>query len=224
VALSWLPDGSADSVRWALDRVVPELSDCAITLLPWIDQSNPTWWRRSARLNDEYVAKFAWSKSAAERVWHEAQVLRVLDSQVPAMRTPSPIASSSDPVLLVTKWIEGNPLTYDRVKVADRTWLANTANEIALFLSELRRPRVLAEMEEAHGPLPISEPQGTTEAIRQRLSPWLRADQTPLITKWCDWVDRTLDSPQLPSALNTVRAATNKTPRYVALHSTVLPL
>jgi aminoglycoside phosphotransferase (APT) family kinase protein len=198
MALSWLPDGSLDSIRWALDRVAPELSDSNITLLPWIDQSNPTWWRRSARLNDGFVAKFAWSKPAAERVWHEAEVLRVLDSLVPAMRTPRLIASSSDPVLLVSKWVEGTPLTYDQLEAANRRWTERAAKEMALFLSELHRPQVLAEMEKAIGSLAMSEPQGTTEAIRRRLSPWLRADQTPLIVKWCDWVDRTLGTPQTP--------------------------
>jgi aminoglycoside phosphotransferase (APT) family kinase protein len=29
------------------------------------------------------------------------------------------------------------------------------------------------------------------------MSPWVRTDQTPLLTKWCDWVDQTLDEPQI---------------------------
>jgi hypothetical protein len=107
------------------------------------------------------------------------------------MRTPHLIASSDDPVLLVTRWVDGKPLTYDQLKMAERPWLEQAADEMALFLSELHRPAVLDELDDAIGSLTVPEPQATTEAIRQRLSPWVRADQTPLITKWCDWVDFT---------------------------------
>ena len=196
MTLSWLPDGSLGSINWALDRVAPELSGSSITLLPWLDQSNPTWWRRSARLNDEWVAKFAWSEPAAERVWHEAQVLRVLDSQVPALRTPRVIASSNDPVMVVTNWVKGAPLTHDQLETATRPWLEDAANEVAQFLAELHGAQVLAELHRAIGSLPTPEPQATTEAIRRRLSPWLRSDQTPLIMRWCDWVDQTLVTPR----------------------------
>jgi aminoglycoside phosphotransferase (APT) family kinase protein len=164
--------------------------------LPFLDQSNPTWWKRSARLNDGFVAKFAWSKPAAERVWHEAEVLRVLDTQVPPIRTPRLVASSSDPVLLVTKWVEGTPLTHEQVETADRPGLEHVASELALFLSELHRPQVLAEVEAVIGSLTNPEPQATTEQIRRRLSPWVRADQTPMIMKWCDWADHTLNIPK----------------------------
>jgi aminoglycoside phosphotransferase len=198
MALSWLPDGSLDSIHSALDRAARDLSGRSITLLPWLDQSNPTWWRRSARLNDGWIVKFAWSEPAAERVWHEAQVLRVLDSQVPALRTPRVIASSDDPVLLVTKWVKGAPLTHGQLATADRPWLEDAASDLAEFLGELHRGQVLAELDRAIGSLPTPEPQATTAAIRRRLSPWLRADQTRLMTKWCDWVDQTLVTPQNP--------------------------
>jgi aminoglycoside phosphotransferase (APT) family kinase protein len=181
-----------------LDRVVPELSDSKITLSPWIDQSNPLFWRGSARLADGYVAKFAWSESAAERVWHEARVYQVLASRVPTMRTPRLVAKSSDPAFLVTEWVEGKPLTYEQVVAANSTWLEHTASEMARFLSDLHQPEVLTDMEEAIGVLPIPTPQATTDAIRRLLLPWLRADQAPLIMKWCDWADTVLEIRQTP--------------------------
>jgi aminoglycoside phosphotransferase (APT) family kinase protein len=196
VALSWLPDQSITSVRGALQEVVPELSGCAVTLLPWIEQSNPLWQGGSARLDDQYVAKFAWSKPAAERVWHEAQVLGVLGSHRPALRTPRLVAASSEPALLVTEWVDGTPLTYEQVGAANTTWIEGMASELSRFLVALHQSAVLTEVGNAIEPLATPLPQATTEAIRQRLSPWLRGDQILRVRRWCDWTDDTLATPQ----------------------------
>jgi len=195
VALTWLSEGTVDSVRSALTLVAPELSDSDIRLVPWIEQSSPLWHGGSAVLDNKLVAKFAWAEPAAERVWHEARILRVLGSY-PALRTPRVVATSSDPALLVTEWVAGDPLTYEHVGRSDRLWLERTASELALFLADLHRPEVLAAVSREMGPMTTPVPQATTEAIRQRLSPWLRSNQAALVSGWCDWVDSVLEAPQ----------------------------
>jgi aminoglycoside phosphotransferase (APT) family kinase protein len=196
VALSWLNDGTIDSVRSALTLVAPELSDGDIRLLAWIEQSNPLWHGGNAIVDNKLVAKFAWAQPAAERVWHEARILRVLGSY-PALRTPRVVAASSDPALLVTEWVAGGPLTYEQVGRSGRPWLERTASELARFLADLHRPEILAGVAKEMGPMATPVPQATTDAIRQQLSPWLRSDQTALVTDWCDWADDLLQNPQV---------------------------
>ncbi len=191
VALTWLSDGTVDSVRKALTFASPELSAGDIRLLPWIEQSNPLWHGGTAVLDNKLVAKFAWSEAAAERVWHEARILRVLESY-PALRTPRVVATSFDPALLVTEWVTGHPLTYEQVGRSDRTWLERTACDLAHFLADLHRPEVLAAVIRAVGPMATPVPQASTDTIRERLSPWLRPDQIALVSSWCDWADGAL--------------------------------
>jgi hypothetical protein len=78
VELSWLIDGTVDTVRSALKLVAPELSASHIRLVPRIEQSNPLWHGGTAVLDNKFVAKFAWAEPAAERVWHEARILEAL--------------------------------------------------------------------------------------------------------------------------------------------------
>jgi aminoglycoside phosphotransferase (APT) family kinase protein len=195
VALTWLSDGTVDSVRTALTVVFPELSTSDIRLLPRIEQSNPLWHGGTAVLDNKLAVKFAWAEPAAERVWHEARILGALGS-FPALRIPRVVTASSDPALLVTKWVAGGPLTYEQVGNSDRQWLERTADELARFLADLHRPEVLAAVIVEVGPMAAPVPQATTGAIRQRLSPWLRPDQIGLVSGWCDWADRALEAPQ----------------------------
>jgi aminoglycoside phosphotransferase (APT) family kinase protein len=196
VALTWLNDGTINSVRSALMLVAPELSVSDIRLLPRIEQSNPLWHGGNAVLDNKLVVKFAWAQPAAERVWHEARILRVLRSY-PALRTPRVVAASSDPALLVTEWVAGSPLTYEQVGNSDRRWLQRTTKDLARFLADLHRSEVLTAVISEAGPLATPMPQATTDAIRERLSPWLRFDQIALVNRWCDWADRVLESPQV---------------------------
>lgn len=195
MALTWLIDGTVDSVRSALSLVAPELSASHIRLLPRIEQSNPLWHGGTAILDNKFVAKFAWAEPAAERVWHEARVLRALGSY-PVLRIPRVVATSSDPALLVTEWVAGGPLTSEQVGRSDRSWLERTASELARFLADLHRPEVLGAVIREVGPMATPVPQASTAAIRQRLSPWLRSDQISLVSGWCDWADGALEAPQ----------------------------
>jgi aminoglycoside phosphotransferase (APT) family kinase protein len=196
VALTWLNDGTIKSVRSALRLVAPELSDSDIRLLPWIAQSNPLWHGGNALLDNELVAKFAWAQPAAERVWHEARILRVL-GRYPALRTPRVVVASSDPALLVTERVAGGPLTYEQVGSSGRQSLQRTASELARFLADLHRPEVLVAVIKEVGPMATPVPQATTDAIRKRLSPWLRSDQTARVSRWCDWADGVLEASEV---------------------------
>ncbi len=162
----------------------------------WIVQSNPLWHGGSAVVDGTLVAKFAWSEPAARRVWHEARVLNVLGSRSGTLRTPRVVVASPDPALLVTEWVTGEPLTYDRVRESDRLSLERTASELAHFLADLHRPDVLADVITEVGQLATPVPQATTTAIRKRLAPWLRSDQIALVSKWCDWADNALEGSQ----------------------------
>jgi aminoglycoside phosphotransferase (APT) family kinase protein len=192
---TWLPDRSVASVRSALRRHAPELSDGDVVRQSWIEQSDPNWWDASAVVDKQFFVKFAWSEPAAQKVWHEARILQVLGSHSSSLCTPLVIAASDDPALLVTKWIGGDPLAYELVRGLDRPRLEYTANELARFLSELHCPEVVAHVRQAVGPLSIPLPQATTEAIREHLTPWLRSDQLGQVREWCDWADRILAVP-----------------------------
>jgi hypothetical protein len=194
--LTWLPNRSIESLRNALTRVEPELSSGEISLMSWIEQSNPLWHGGSALLDGSLVAKFAWSEPAAKRVWHEAQILTVLGSHTTPLRTPRVVVASSDPALVVTEFVAGVPLLYDRVAESDRPSLERTGSELAQFLAGLHRPDVLADVISETGPLATPVPQATTQAIRERLSPWIRSDQIALVGEWCDWADGVLTAAQ----------------------------
>jgi aminoglycoside phosphotransferase (APT) family kinase protein len=138
--------------------------------------------------------KFAWSEAAAERVWHEARILVALAARTTLLRTPTVIAASDNPALLVTEWIAGEPLTFDLVGKMDPLRLAHSAGELARFLADLHQPDVLADVERAVGPLDTPLPQATTTAIRENLTAWIRSDQITQVGRWCDWADVILEN------------------------------
>lgn len=195
MSLTWLSDRSVASVRSALRRLAPELSDGALELQAWLEQSDPRWWHGGAVIDKRSFVKFAWSQPAAEKVWLEARILAALSAYPTTLRTPRVVAASDDPALLVTEWIAGEPLTIELVGTMNPVRLAHTANELARFLAELHSPDVLAGLERAVGALATPQPQATTRAIREGLMPWIRFDQVSQVSRWCDWADGVLEVP-----------------------------
>lgn len=57
--VSWLIDGSVESLRSGLRRVAPELASGRIVLHDWIEQSHPRWWSASATVEGRVVVKYA---------------------------------------------------------------------------------------------------------------------------------------------------------------------
>jgi len=189
---TWLDERSAQSVRHALERCAPDLCGGSITLQPWIGTGDPHWSVGTAVVEGGFVAKFAWSEPAATRLWHEALVLRALGAHATQLRVPEVVVASEDPVFLVTRRVEGDPLTYELVSAADRSEVEEIGAELASFLSHLHDPAVLAHVVEAVGYPDVPHPQATTEALRGRLGPWVRPDQLGMVQRWCDWVDDAL--------------------------------
>ncbi len=95
-------------------------------------------------------------------------------------------------MFLVTRRVDGDPLTYELVGAADRSEVDDIGAELASFLSRLHDPVVLAHVVDVVGPPDVPHPQATTEALRGRLGPWVRPDQLGMVRRWCDWADDAL--------------------------------
>ena len=58
----------------------------------------------------------------------------------------------------------------------------------------MHEPSLLARVQDEVPGLVAPRPQGTTDAIRSRLAPFLDACRADLARQWCDWVDEILAS------------------------------
>jgi aminoglycoside phosphotransferase (APT) family kinase protein len=171
--MRWLADGSAAAVSEALGEV--GLGDLPIVVRESVG-GDPTWWSASAAVDGRYVVKFAWSQPAASRLAHEIAVLAALGREVPYL--PEVVASSTDPLLLVTTMVPGHSL-FDVVDSADRD---EAGRQLAEFMAQLhaaseRLPEVPA----------ASLQPATTDVLREQFVKWARPDQRAAIVSWCDW-------------------------------------
>lgn len=105
----WLVDPSAGAVADALHVVMPDLSSPSVVVRHKPGGEDPLWWSSSAVVDGRFVAKFAWSGQAARRVAHEIGVLTALSSGTDVPFLPEIVASSLDPVMLVTRRVAGRP-------------------------------------------------------------------------------------------------------------------
>jgi aminoglycoside phosphotransferase (APT) family kinase protein len=193
MAVTWLPERSVVCVKEALDQLGLEYSNDDIELRPWTEQLDPSWWHANATIKGRFFVKFAWSKEAAAKVNHEVRVLMTLNAHSPHIRVPRVVAAS--PALLVTEWVEGEPLTIEHVSQLDNEQLGRTSSELARFLADLHRPEILTAVTHSVGWLPTPMPQASTDAIRRDLAPWIRSDQVGHVAQWCDWTDAVLSAP-----------------------------
>jgi aminoglycoside phosphotransferase (APT) family kinase protein len=142
------------------------------------------WWSASAVVGGRFVVKFAWSRPAALRVAHEIAILEALGPAVPFL--PEVVASSTDPLLLVTRLVPGSAL-FDVVDSIDRD---QAGLQLARFLGELHRVETRERVEVALGELPPAPLQpATTDVLRDRFPRWARPDQRRTVQRWCDWAD-----------------------------------
>jgi len=110
--MRWLSECSAAALGEALRVVAPELSGGPVTV-PVPDpavKSDPLWWSSSAVVCEWFIVKFAWSRPAALRLAHEIGVLTALTREPRLPFLPEVVASSTDPVLLITRFVPGAPL------------------------------------------------------------------------------------------------------------------
>ena len=190
--LTWMAEPSTAELRAALSGVVPGLVDESIALHPRVRQVDPTWHSGSAVIGGAFIAKFAWSRVAAVRTRREGQLLLSLQSAAPDLQLPEVIASSTDPVLLVTRIVPGTPLTGPGIAALDAAGSERVAAELATFLAGLHDPAVLNKVQLA-APMVAPEPQADTDSLRQRFGMWVSPQQHDAVLGWCDWIDAILD-------------------------------
>lgn len=195
--MRWFSDGSPASVVEALRAVAPELSGSSI-VVPELGQplnraqADPLWHSSTAVVDDRFVAKFAWSRPAALRVAHEIGILTTLAHEPQVPFVPEVVASSTDPLLLVTRRVPGAPL-FEVVDAIDRD---RAGRQLAWFLAALHRKTTRDRVETALGELTCPLFPATTRELRDRFGQWARPDQGPTIERWCDWADAVLARPR----------------------------
>ncbi len=192
--MKWLAECSATTLREALRAVATELSGCPVTV-PVPDpaaKGDPLWWSSSAVVGERFIAKFAWSRPAALRLAREIGVLTALAREPRVPFLPEVVASSTDPLLLVTRRVPGASL-FEVIGSIDRD---RAGRQLAWFLAALHHPAVRERAEAAVGELTGAQlPPATTTTLRDRFGTWVRPDQRRTIMRWCDWADAALASP-----------------------------
>ncbi|TDW17613.1 phosphotransferase family protein [Kribbella kalugense] len=179
--MRWLDGGSPAEVVAALKDVAPELGDYPIVVREPVGDDDPLWRSATAVVGERFVVKYAWSRPAALRLAHEIAVLEAL--AIPYL--PEVVASSTDPVLLVTRLVPGQAL-FDVVDSVDRD---DAGRQLAQFLGELHGADI--------GPLPPAALQpATTDVLRNEFIKWARPDQRAAVVRWCDWADEVLATPR----------------------------
>ena len=197
--MKWLAECSVTALREALQAVAPELGTCSITIPQPVAaaQADPLWWSSSAVLDgavpgERFIAKFAWSHPAAIRLAHEIGVLTALTREPEVPFLPEVVASSTDPLLLVTRFVPGTSL-FEVVDSIDRD---HAGQQLARFLAALHQPAARARAETAIGRLSGTRvPPATTRALRDRFGTWIRPVQHRTVVRWCDWADAVLVTP-----------------------------
>jgi hypothetical protein len=126
--------------------------------------------------------KFAWSRPAALRLAREIGVLTALTREPRVPYLPEVVASSSDPVLLITRLIPGDSL----FEVIDSIDPDRAGQQLARFLAALHDVAARRRAEAIVGPLSGAHlPPVTTQALRERFVMLVRPDQRELVMRWC---------------------------------------
>jgi aminoglycoside phosphotransferase (APT) family kinase protein len=143
-------------------------------------------------VGDRFFVKFAWSHPAALGLAREIGVLAALARGPAVPFLPEVVASSTSPLLLITRRVPGASL-FDVVDSIDPD---RAARQIVRFLAVLHHPATRQRAEAAVGPLagPVLPP-ATTATLRGRFGRWVRPDQRRTVIGWCDWADAALAQP-----------------------------
>jgi aminoglycoside phosphotransferase (APT) family kinase protein len=105
---------------------------------------------------------------------------------------PEAVASSTAPVLLITRLVPGVSL-FEIISSFDPD---RAGQQLACFLAALHHPSARQRAEAVAGPLTGPQlPPATTRTLRERFGTWARPDQRRIIMRWCDWSDAVLASP-----------------------------
>ena len=192
--MRWLAECSAEALGGALQLVAPELSGYLVTVpVPHpAAQADPLWWSSSTVAGERFIVKFAWSRTAALRLAREIGVLTALTREPGVPFLPEIVASSTDPVLLITRLVPGESL-FEVIGSIDRD---RAGQQLARFLAALHHPAARQRAEAIVGKLTGAHlPPATTATLRARFGRWARPDQHRIVMRWCDWADAVLASP-----------------------------
>src|SRR2546429_9227202 len=108
--MKWLAECSVAALREALGAVAPELSGYPVTVPGSAGKQDPLWHSGCVPLGDQFFVKFAWSRPAALQLAHEIGVLATLARGPAVPFLPEVVASSTSPLLLITRRVPGASL------------------------------------------------------------------------------------------------------------------
>jgi aminoglycoside phosphotransferase (APT) family kinase protein len=190
--MRWLAECSAAALREALGVVAPDLSGYPVTVPGPAGKQDPLYHSGCVPLGDRFFVKFAWSRPAALRLAREIGVLTALGHEPKVPFLPEVVASSADPLLMITRRVPGTSL-FD---VADSIDPDYAARQLVRFLAAWHHPAARQRAEAAVGRLVGAQlPPVPTTTLRERLGTWVRPDQRRTVVRWCDWADAVLGSP-----------------------------
>ncbi|GIF45924.1 phosphotransferase family enzyme [Asanoa ferruginea] len=187
--MRWLAGCSPTILAQAVRAVAPALGGTSIEIRERAVEDDPLWWSSTAVVDGRFIAKFAWSRPAALRLAHEIGVLTALAGE-PFL--PEVVASSTDPLLLVTRREPGTSL-FEIVDSIDRD---RAGRQLAAFLARLHDPATRARVETAVGPLAAASAGPQHPPSTQVLLEGLEPDQSGAVSRWCQWADAALARPR----------------------------
>jgi hypothetical protein len=134
--VQWLAECSVAALRAALGVVAPELSGYQVTVPGPAGKEDPRWHSGCVPLGDQFFVKFAWSRPAALRLAREIGVLTALAREPRIPFLPEVVASSADPLLMITRRVPGTSL----FEVADSIDPDQAARQLVRFLAAWHHP------------------------------------------------------------------------------------
>lgn len=201
-SIGWLDSPAPEQLRSAIGHLMPELRHRSLVLHDRVVTSDPRFFQGSAILDGAYVVKFAWSEPPARRIVHEGRVLAVLAKARRHLAVPRLVATSTDPALLVTELVRGEPLSWEAANEVSGKRRLRLVEGLAGFLAGLHDGVTFLAAQEDGIVLERPVPQATTNDIRTRLGRFVERSQLALVDQWCDWVDETLAEPSDISMLH----------------------
>lgn len=167
----WLAECSIEAVSAALADVCPDLAALPIVLHDsWVETGNPLWARSTAFIDGAWAVKFAWTEAAAAKLEREIQTLRALATS----DNPPPVrhvhASSSDPVLLISPFVAGVPVTGAAIERFAPTHKQHLADGLARVLGAVHDIATRDAVVRSKVDLPTPTPQADTTELRERFA------------------------------------------------------
>jgi ribosomal-protein-alanine N-acetyltransferase len=184
-----------EAVRAALVAVAPEIAGLPIVLNDWIESGNPLWARSSAFVGTDWVVKFAWSEEACVQLEQEGRVTRALGRSRPAPPVREVTRRTTDPVLMISPFVPGSPVTGELIEHCPASELRRLAAGLAGALAAFHSAPAAAAIATAGVRLPPPSAQAGTFELRQLLGPRFDARRRRLVEQWCDFADEVLTPP-----------------------------